>query len=96
MVGLEKDQEDSIDVHNLPLQYHKGIYLAPKNYTSCQPLPAEWLSHIPNIKKYNKEINSLVKRGVFEDKEATEMLRSGEFSQELKSETGYGMRRTSS
>jgi len=67
MVGLEKDQEDSIDVHNLPLKYHKGLYLAPKNYTSCQPLPQEWLQHIPNVKKYNREISTLVNKGIFEN-----------------------------
>lgn len=54
------DSPEAINVTGIKLSYHKGIYLPPKDYMSCQPLTEEWEPRIPNLHKYDEELSYLI------------------------------------
>jgi hypothetical protein len=60
MIGIEMDVADAINTSGIKLLSYKGIYLPPRDYMSCQPLIEEWEPRIPNIHKYNSELDALI------------------------------------
>ena len=52
-IGIAQDFPDPVEVKNIPLVYHKGVFVPPPEFRSSQPLPDEWLENIPNVKRYD-------------------------------------------
>jgi hypothetical protein len=44
------------DVSMLKLKAFKGLFVPPDDYCFCEPLPAEWLDILPNVKEYNLKL----------------------------------------
>lgn len=47
MVGLDSSPEP-VDITHIPLTYHGDLYLPPKEYSSCAPIPEEWIESLPH------------------------------------------------
>lgn len=43
------EEEQYIDVTNIPLKFQSGIYIPPEDFILCLPLPEEWLDLLPDI-----------------------------------------------
>ena len=43
------EEEQYIDVTNIPLRHHSGIFVPPEDFLLCLPLPEEWLEILPDI-----------------------------------------------
>lgn len=46
MVGLECTDKP-VDVSRVNLTYYSDLYLPPKDYSSCDPIPPEWMDAVP-------------------------------------------------
>lgn len=54
------DAPEAINVTTIQLTSYKGLHLPPRDYMSCQPLSEEWEPRIPNLHKYNHELDLLL------------------------------------
>ena len=43
------EEEEYIDVMNIPLRNHFGIFIPPEDFLLCLPLPSEWFEILPNF-----------------------------------------------
>ena len=58
------EEEEYIDVTNIPLIHHSGIFVPPEDFLLCLPLPEEWFELLPkleNLPSKNSSRISLVK-----------------------------------
>lgn len=46
------EEEEYIDVTNIPLRNHSGIFVPPEDFLLCLPLPTEWFEIFPTFDQY--------------------------------------------
>ena len=46
---IAMEEEKYIDVTNIPLRHHSGIFIPPEDFLLCLPLPEEWFDLLPDI-----------------------------------------------
>lgn len=51
---LAIEEEGFIDVTNIQLQPHNGLFVPPEDFILCLPMPDEWLEILPDINEFNE------------------------------------------
>ena len=54
------EEEEYIDVTNIPLRYHSGIFIPPEDFLLCLPLPEEWFELLPDIEHFPQKSPSKI------------------------------------
>ena len=58
---IAMEEEQYIDVTNIPLRHHSGIFIPPEDFLLCLPLPEEWLEILPDIEYVESKTVSKVR-----------------------------------
>ena len=83
MVGIASDGSLNDYGSEVGLIKYKGIYIPPRHYSACEPLPDEWLENIPNVVRYNREMDLLISNRFFEQSEEKQKLSLKLFARQM-------------
>lgn len=61
MIGIEWT-EDPVDISRVALNYYNHIYIPPKEYCSCDPIPEEWIDAIPRKLEGEEKLQKCIKQ----------------------------------